>query len=101
MALHECKDSPELLMVLQECDARGTPRVCVQSIRTDTTLSIHHVSRADQNCAGLKRAERHETRRDVVSGQTEGNSVRVVEDVRRVEGFSHKIVQVHQQVKTP
>ena len=40
--------------------------------------------------------ERHETRRDVVSGQREGNSVRVAEDVHRVEGFSHKIVQVHQ-----
>ena len=37
------------------------------------------------------------TRRDVVSGQTEGNSVRVAEDVHRVEGFSHKMVQVHHQ----
>ena len=40
--------------------------------------------------------ERHETRRDVVSGQTEGNSPRVAEDVPKVEGFSHKIVQAHQ-----
>ena len=40
--------------------------------------------------------EHRETRRDVVSGQTEGNSARVAEDVLRVEGFSHKIVQVHQ-----
>ena len=94
-------------MVLHECDARGTPRVltirhnCVPSIRTDTALSIHHVSRADQNCAGEERAERHETRRDVVSGQTERNSVRVAEDVHRVEGFSHKTVQVYQQGKTP
>ena len=52
--------------------------------------SIHHVSRADQNCAVLKRAENIMTRRDVVSGQTEGNSARVAEDVLRVEGFSHK-----------
>ena len=37
--------------------------------------------------------EHHETRRDVVSGQTEGNSVPVADDVLRVEGFSHKIVQ--------
>ena len=40
--------------------------------------------------------EHHETRRDVVSGQTEGNSARVAEDVLRVEGLSHKIVQLHQ-----
>ena len=65
-------------------------------MRADAALSIHHVSRADQNCAGLKRAEKHETRRDVVSGQTARNSVRVTEDVHRVEGFSHKIVQIHQ-----
>ena len=41
------------------------------------------------------------TRRDVVSSQTKGNSVRVAEDVLRVEGLNHKIVQVHQQGKTP
>ena len=29
------------------------------------------------------------------------NSARVAEDVLRVEGFSHKIVQVHQLGKTP
>ena len=45
--------------------------------------------------------EHHETRRDAVSGQTEGNSARVAEDVLRVEGFSHRIVQVHQWGKTP
>ena len=57
--------------------------------------------KADQNCAGLMRAERerHVTRRDVVSNQTEGNSVRVAENMLRVEGLSHKIVQVHQQGK--
>ena len=47
------------------------------------------------------RAERCVTRRDVVSSQTEGNSARVAEAVHRVEGFSHKIVQVHQKGKTP
>ena len=52
--------------------------------------------KADQNCADLMRAEEHVTRRDVVSSQTEGNSVSVVEDVLRVDRFSHKIVQVHQ-----
>ena len=57
--------------------------------------------KADQNCAGLMRAERHVTRRDVVSSQTEGNSVSVVEAVHRDDRFSHKIVQVHQQGKTP
>ena len=40
--------------------------------------------------------EHHETRRDVVSGQTEGNSARVAEDVLRIGGFSHKTVQAHQ-----
>ena len=44
--------------------------------------------------------QRAETRRDVVIGETEGNSARVAEDVLRVEGFSHKIVQV-QGGKTP
>ena len=46
-------------------------------------------------------AERHVTRRDVVSSQTEGNRVSVVEAVHSVDRFSHKIVQVHQQGKTP
>ena len=32
----------------------------------------------------------------MVSSQTEGNSVSVVEAVHRVDRFSHKIVQVHQ-----
>ena len=44
--------------------------------------------------------EHHEKRRDVVSGQTEQNSARVAEDVLKIEEFSHKIVQVHQQGKT-
>ena len=52
--------------------------------------------KADQNCADLMRAEEHVTRRDVVSSQTDGNSVSVVEAVHRVDRFSHKIVQVHQ-----
>ena len=52
--------------------------------------------KADQNCADLMRAEEHVTRRDVVISQTEGNSVSVVDDVLRVDRFSHKIVQVHQ-----
>ena len=42
------------------------------------------------------KCQHHTTRRDVVSGQTEGDGARVAEDVLRVEGFSHKIVQVHQ-----
>ena len=67
-------------------------------------LAVHGTERfpyntcpkADQNCADLMRAEEHVTRRDVVSSQTEGNSVSVAEDVLRVDRFSHKIVQVHQ-----
>ena len=69
---------------------RGTPRVRPKSRRHNTC------PKTDQNCAGLMRAERHVTRRDVVSSQTEGNSVSVVEAVHRVDKFSHKIVQVHQ-----
>ena len=57
--------------------------------------------KTDQNCAGLMRAERHVTRRDVVSSQTEVNSVSVVEAVHRVDRLSHKILQVHQWGKTP
>ena len=62
------------------------------SHRKEQVLHIPFITRPEQNqnCAGSKRAERHETRRDVVSGQTEGNSVRVAEDVHRVEGLSHK-----------
>ena len=53
--------------------------------------SFHHVSREDQNCAVLKACrEHHETRQDVVSGQTEENSARNLEDVLRVGGFRHK-----------
>ena len=80
----------------------SVPLIPTSPIRTDTALQFTDVSRADQNRAVLKRAEKHhETRRDVVSGQTEGNSVRVAEGVRRVEGFSHQIVQIHQYCKTP
>ena len=41
------------------------------------------------------RAERHVTRRDVVSNHTERISVSVVEAVHKVDRFSHKIVQIH------
>ena len=57
--------------------------------------------KADQNRADLMRAEEHVTRRDAATSQTEGNSVSVVEDVLGVDRFSRKIVQVHQQGKTP
>ena len=50
--------------------SRGTPRV-----------PYNTCPEAGQNCAGLMRAERHETRRDVVSSQTEGNSMSVVDAV--------------------
>ena len=70
-------------------DSRGSPRVRdnpqpepLSRMGTHTALSVRHVYEADQKCVGLKRDT--ETRRDVVSGQTEGNSVSVVEDVHRV-----------------
>ena len=77
------------------------PQVPLSRIRTETTLSIHHVYEADQNCAGLKRWRDTETRRQMVSGQTERNFASVVEDVHKVDNFSHGNVQVHQQSKTP
>ena len=56
--------------------------------------SIHHVIQNRPKLCCLEACrELHETRRDVVSGQTEGDGARVAEDVLRVEGFSHKIVQ--------
>ena len=77
-------------------DSRGTPRVRPNPVVTSTEhFPYNTCPKADQNCAGLMRAERHVTRRDVVSSQTEGNSVSVVEAVHRVDWFSHKIVQVH------
>ena len=77
--------------------SRGTPRVRPDPVVTGTErFSYNTCPKADQNCADLMRAEQHVTRRDVVSSQTEGNSVSVVEDVLRVDRFSHKIVQVHQ-----
>ena len=64
--------------------------------------SIHHVSRADQNCAVFKRAENIMRHVEMWSAVRQvGNSARVAEDVLRVEGFSLKIVQVHQWGKTP
>ena len=77
--------------------SRGTPRVRPDPVVTGTERFPYNTCpKADQNCADLMRAEEHVTRRDVVSSQTEGNSVSVVEDVLRVDKFSHKIVQVHQ-----
>ena len=59
--------------------------------------SILHVSRTDQNCVVLKRAEN--TMRHVEMCQrSERNSARVGEDVLKSEGFSHKIVQVINKV---
>ena len=81
---------------------RGTPRVRPDPVVTGTEhFSYNTCPKADQNCAGLMRAERHVTRRDVVSCQTEGNSVSVVEAVLRVEGYSHKICKFITGVKTP
>ena len=55
------------------------------------TLSIQRVSKGRPKLRWLDAGrERHVTRRDVVSSQTQGNSVRVAEDVLRVEGLSHK-----------
>ena len=60
--------------------------------------SIHHVSRADQNYAVLKRAEnimRHVEmwsvvrQKETVRASRKINSARVAEDVLRVEGFSN------------
>ena len=75
------------------CSVRATP---TSLIRTDTTLPFTTYQNRPKLCWLEACREHHETRRDVVSSQTEGNSVRVAEDVLRVEGFSHKIVQVHQ-----
>ena len=77
------------LVGLHECDQ-------IPSSPVPNVFHTTRVQRADQNCADLMRAEEHVTRRDVVSSQTEGNSVSVVEAVLRVDRFSHKIVQVHQ-----
>ena len=75
-------------------DSRGTPRVRPNPVVTGTEhFPYNTCPKADQNCAGLiMRAERHVTRRDVVS---------VVEAVHRVDRSSRKIVQVHQWGKTP
>ena len=74
-----------------------SPRVRPDPIVTSTERFPYNTCpKADQNCADLMRAEEHVTRRDVVSSQTDGNSVSVVEAVHRVDRFSHKIVQVHQ-----
>ena len=65
-----------------EAALHGTPRVLPDSVVTSTEHFSHNTCpKADQNCADLMRAEKHVTRRDVVSSQTEGNSVRVSEDV--------------------
>ena len=85
-----------LSMVLHGC-CQTSPPVVTGTER----FPYNTCPKADQNCADLMRAEEHVTRRDVVISQTEGNSVSVVEDVLRVDRFSHKIVQVHQQGKTP
>ena len=66
--------------------------------RTNTTLPFTTYQNRPKLCCIVAYREHHETRRDVVSGQTEGNSARVAEGVLRVE-FSYKIVQVHQWVK--
>ena len=78
-------------MVLHGCCQTSPPVVTVTE-----RFPYNTCPKADQNCADLMRAEEHVTRRDVVSSQTEGNSVSVVEDVLRVDRFSHKMVQVHQ-----
>ena len=78
--------------------SRGTPRVRPDPVVTSTEhFPYNTCPKADQNCSDLMQAERHVTRRDVVSSQTEGNSVSVVEAVHKVDRLSQKkIVQVHQ-----
>ena len=71
----------------------GTPHQR-RLIRTDTTLPFTTYQNRPKLCWLEPCREHHETRRDVVSGQTEGNSVSVVKAVHRVDRFSHKIVQV-------
>ena len=67
------------------------------------TLHFHSPRiRTDQNGASLKRAEnimRHVEMWSPV--KQKGNIVSVVKAVHKVDRFSHKIVQVHQQGKTP
>ena len=70
-------------------------------IRTDTTLPFSTYQNRPKLCWLEACRGHHQTRRDEVSSQTEGNSVRVVEAVHKVDRFSHKIVQVHQLGKTP
>ena len=90
MGLHwRLPDFSTRLVGLHECDQ-------IPSLLIPNVFHTTRCPKADQNCADLMRAEEHVTRRDVVISQTEGNSVSVVEDVLRVDRFSHKIVQVHQ-----
>ena len=75
-------------------DSRGTSRVRPNPVVTGTE---HFAYKGRPTLCWLNAGrERHVTRRDVVSSQTEGNSVSVVEAVHRVDRFSHKIVQIHQ-----
>ena len=54
-------------------DSRGTPQVRPNPVVTGSEhFPYNTCPKADQNCAGLMRAERHVTRRDVVSSQKEG-----------------------------
>ena len=119
MVLHENVHTHQLLIVLRvstftdsachfmsvDRDPKqalhGTPWLLAVPRSTDTNVaeknryytSEHHVSRTDQKLCSLETCrEHHETRRDLVSCQTEGNSARVVECVLKVEGFNHKFV---------
>ena len=59
--------------------------------------SIHPRIRTDQNCAVLKRAENIMRHVEMWSVVRQKETVRASEeDVLKVEGFSHKIVQFHQ-----
>ena len=85
------------------CTCSFSPRSCVprryRRRRFDAKMSDvegHARDLARRFVAKALSGLRDVTRRDVVSGQTERNSVRVAEDVHRVERLSHKIVQVHQ-----
>ena len=80
-------------------DSRGTPRVRVAT--STEHFPYNTFPKADQNCAGLMRAERHVTRRDVVNSQTEGNSVSSWKLCTGLTGSATKSWKFISRVKTP
>ena len=75
-------------MGLHGCCQVSAPLISTSRIRTETTLHSPRIQNRPKRCCLEVCREHHET-------------ARVTEDLLKVEGFSHKIVQIHQQGKTP